>query len=63
MHRQNNNIRLNYNNMPELIEEESMISYDEPESNMNPSDINMINDDNSSSHKDDNNSSDSDEII
>lgn len=49
--------------MPELIEEESMISYDEPESNMNPSDINMINDDNSSSHKDDNNSSDSDEII
>ena len=63
MHRQKNNIRLNYNNMPELIEEESMISYDEPESNMNPSDINMINDDNSSSHKDDNNSSDSDEII
>ena len=63
MHRPNNNIRLNYNNMPELIEEESMISYDEPESNMNPSDINMINDDNSSSHKDDNNSSDSDEIM
>lgn len=38
-----NSIRLNYNNMPELIEEESIISNDEPESMINPSEDNMIN--------------------